>query len=162
MLLLLFEFLKMELKRDDLTLKRKVETLQLYDKLPKMSQRNAVVQLKVFQLLLCKLLKNHENIKKKCTLNESPNAKWNWCGKDQEIEIALKLWFANVCERDACIDGPLLHKKVEDLASKLGKENFVTTEEYGSSIGRKGKTLSRGECTENEEMLISHLQTSWF
>ena len=34
----------------------------------------------------------------------------------------------NVREGDARVDGPLLHEKAEDLASKLGKENFVATE----------------------------------
>ena len=42
----------MEHKHNDLTLKEKSEILQQYDKLPKMSQRNSVVQLKVSQPLL--------------------------------------------------------------------------------------------------------------
>lgn len=118
----------MEKKRNDLSLKEKVEILQMYDKLPKMSQRNAAAQLKVSQPLLCKLLKNREDIEKKCSSNENPNAKRNRSGKDKEVETALKLWFTNVRERDARVDGPLLRQKAEDLASKLGKENFVATE----------------------------------
>ena len=65
----------MEQKHNDLTLKEKSEILQLYKKLLKMSQRNAAVQLKISQPLLCKLLENHESIEKKCTLNENPHAK---------------------------------------------------------------------------------------
>ena len=34
----------------------------------------------------------------------------------------------NILERDAFVNGLLLSKKAEDLASKLGKENFVATE----------------------------------
>ena len=82
------------------SLREKAEILQLYDKLPKMNQRNAAVQLKIPQLLLCKLLKNREDIEKKCTLDENPNAKRNRCGKDQDVETAFKLWFTNVPERD--------------------------------------------------------------
>ena len=93
-----------------------------------MSQLNAAVQLKVSQQLLCKLLKNREDIEKKCMLNENPKDKWNHCGKDQEVETALKLWFTNVLEKDARGDAPLHHKKTEDLATKLGKKNFLTTE----------------------------------
>jgi len=44
--------------------KEKVDILNRYDKLPKMSQRNAAVQLKVSQPLLCKILKNREDIEK--------------------------------------------------------------------------------------------------
>ena len=80
----------MKMKCNDLTFKEKTEILQLCDKFQKMSQRNAAVQLKVPQPLLCKLLKNCEDIEKKCTLNENPNAKQNCCGKCQEIETALK------------------------------------------------------------------------
>ena len=65
----------MEWKCNDLTLKKKAEILQEYDKVLKMSQRNAAAQLKVSQLLLYKFLKNHKNIEKKCTLNENPNDK---------------------------------------------------------------------------------------
>ena len=90
MFLLFLEFLKIEQKHN-LILKEKAEILQLYDKLPKMSQINAAVQLKVPQLLLWKLLKNREDIKKKCTLDENPIAKLNCCGKDQEVKTTLKL-----------------------------------------------------------------------
>ena len=82
------------------------------------------------QPFLCKLLKSHEDIEKKCMLNENPNSKRNCCGKDQEVKTALKLWLTNDCERDACVDGPLLHKKAEDLDSKLRKENLVATEKW--------------------------------
>ena len=46
-------------KRIDLSLQESVER---YDKLPKMSQRNAAVHLKISQPLLCKILKNRSNI----------------------------------------------------------------------------------------------------
>ncbi|XP_071043153.1 tigger transposable element-derived protein 3-like [Parasteatoda tepidariorum] len=115
----------MERKPRDLTVKEKVDILNRYDKLPKMSQRNAAVQLKVSQPLLCKIMKIS---KKKCTLNENLNCKRNRDGKDKEVESALKLWFTNVRERDAHVNGPILRQKAEDLAAKLGKGNFVATE----------------------------------
>ena len=55
---------------------------------------------KVSQPFLSKVLKNCEHIKKKCLLNENPNAKRNDCGKDQEVETALKVLFINVHEKD--------------------------------------------------------------
>ncbi|KAG8182813.1 hypothetical protein JTE90_003486 [Oedothorax gibbosus] len=93
-----------------------------------MSQRSAAVQLQVSQPLLCKILKNREDIKIKCTLNENLNCKRNRNGKDKEVESALKLWFTNVCEREVRVNAPILRQKAEDLAAKLGKGNFVATE----------------------------------
>ena len=67
-------------------------------------------------------------MEKKWTLNENPYAKWNHCGKDQEVEIALKLWFKNVCERDACVDSPLLCKKC------FSCEGFLQPEEKAYAV----------------------------
>ena len=52
-------------KRIDLSLQEKRKILERYDKLPKMSQRNAAVHLKISQPLLCKILKKVVN--KKCS-----------------------------------------------------------------------------------------------
>jgi hypothetical protein len=43
-------------KRIDLSLQEKRKILERYDQLPKMSQRNAAVYLKISQPLLCKIL----------------------------------------------------------------------------------------------------------
>ena len=86
----MLEYFKMERKHNDLTLQEKAEILQLYHKLPKMNQRNAAVLLNVSQLHLYKLLKNREDIEKKCTLYENPNAKRNRWEKDQDVETAIK------------------------------------------------------------------------
>ncbi|KAG8198420.1 hypothetical protein JTE90_021661 [Oedothorax gibbosus] len=118
----------MERKRRDLTVKEKVDILNRYDKLQKMSQKSAAVQLQVSQPLLCKILKNRDDIEIKCNLNGNLNCKRNRDGKDKEVESALKLWFTNVRERDARVNGPILRQKAEDLAAKLGKGNFVAQE----------------------------------
>ena len=76
-------------------------------------------------------------------MNENPCAKRNRCGKDQEVEAVLKLWFTNVRERDARIDFPLLRKKAEDLASKLGKENFIVTEGWFQHLKKKQNIVYR-------------------
>ena len=67
-------------------------------------------------------------------LNENLNCKRKRTGKDEEMESALKLWFANVREKDARINGPLMRHKAEDLASKMGKKkNFVATDGWFNS-----------------------------
>jgi hypothetical protein len=44
------------------------------------------------------------------------------------VESALKLWFTNVREQDARVDGPLMRQKAEELAKRMGKDDFVATE----------------------------------
>ena len=49
-------------------------------------------------------------------------------GKNAEVESALKLWFTNVRENDAGINGPLMRQKAKDLAKQMKKTNFVATD----------------------------------
>jgi hypothetical protein len=115
-------------KRNDLTIKEKLDILERYDKLPKMSQRKAAVQLKISQPLLCTLLKKRDAIQRTVKQNENLNCKRNRSGKDDQVESALKLWFTNVREHDARVDGPLMRQKAEELAKNMGKDDFVATE----------------------------------
>lgn len=117
-----------DIKRRDLSLKEKINLLECYDKLPKMSQRNAAVQLKISQPLLCKLLKNRVEIENAAKSNDNLENKRNRSGKDNQVESALKLWFTNVREKDARVDGPLMRQKADELAKKMGKEDFVATD----------------------------------
>ena len=92
------------------------------------SQRNAALQLQISQPLLCKLLKNRDIILRAAKENQNLNCKRFRGGKDNEVESALKLWFTNVREQDARVDGPLMRQKAEQLAKKMGKTDFVATE----------------------------------
>lgn len=114
-------------KRNDLTLKQKMEILNRYDRLPKMSQRNAAAQLNISQPLLCKILKNRDELTRRDKQNENTECKRNRAGKDEQVEKALRLWFENVRERDAPVNGPLMQQKAESLAAEMGKKDFVAT-----------------------------------
>ena len=58
-------------KRNDLTLKQKIEILNCHDRLQKMSQRNAAALWNISQPLLSKILKNRDELTKKAKQNES-------------------------------------------------------------------------------------------
>lgn len=45
------------IKKRHLSLEEKMNTLERYDKLPKMNQQNAAVQLKISQPTFCKIFK---------------------------------------------------------------------------------------------------------
>ncbi|KAL4153417.1 hypothetical protein QTP88_001250 [Uroleucon formosanum] len=86
-------------KRNDLTIYDKLSILQSYDNLPKMGQREAAIKLQISQP-----------------------------GKEEQVESALLLWFINVKKNDARINGPILCQKAEELAKKMGIENFIASE----------------------------------
>ncbi|KAL4127580.1 hypothetical protein QTP88_011747 [Uroleucon formosanum] len=62
--------------------------------------------------------------------NESDSRKRKRAGKEEVVDKALKEWFLQVRKKDARINGPLLRQKAEDLAKKMGKDDFVATERW--------------------------------
>lgn len=109
-------------------MKDKIEIFQKYDAFGKISQRIAASKLQISQPLLCKLLKNRSEIEEGWARNGNSLRKRNRHGKDEDVETALLDWFTQVRQKDARVNGPLLRDKAEELARKLGKENFVATE----------------------------------
>ena len=71
------------------------------------------------------MLKNRHEIETAVLNNESCTRKRKRCGKDEDVERALKKKFTSAREKDARVDGPLLKQKAEDLAKTMGKDNFV-------------------------------------
>ena len=115
-------------KREDLSLQEKQRILECYDKLPKMGQRSAAVHLKISQPLLCEILKNRSDIETSALTNENTDRKRARSGKDSQVESALKIRFSNVREKNASINGTLMHQQAEELAKTMGKEKFSATD----------------------------------
>jgi hypothetical protein len=40
---------------------------------------------------------------------------------DRQVESALKIWFINVREKNASINGPIMSQKAEEVAKTMGK-----------------------------------------
>lgn len=74
---------------------------RVYDRLPKINQREAVVQLEVSQTFTCKLLRQGKEMKTSYIQNENLQRKRRRDGKDQDVETALKEWFLNIRKTDA-------------------------------------------------------------
>lgn len=138
-------------KRRDLSLKEKLDILDRYCKLPKTSQRNAASQLGVSQPLLCKILKNKDSILSLSKCNENVDSKRNRSGKDPQVESALKLWFKNVREKDARVDGPLMRQKAEDLAKKIGKQDFKATDGWFNRWKKRENIVYKKTCGEKKD-----------
>lgn len=120
------------MKRVDLSVNEKQRILEAYDKLPKMSQRSAAIYLKVLQPLLCKLIKNRADIETARLTNANMNRKRARSGKDGQVESALKIWFGNVHEKHASINGPIMRQKAQEFAKNMGIENFNATDGWFS------------------------------
>uniref|UniRef100_A0A0A9VYT7 Tigger transposable element-derived protein 4 n=1 Tax=Lygus hesperus TaxID=30085 RepID=A0A0A9VYT7_LYGHE len=114
-------------RRRDLSLSDKRDVLVKFDALPKMSQTKAAIELGVSQPLLSKILKDRETIERAALENADLARKRKRTGKDAQVENALKEWFTQVREKDARLSGPIMREKAEQLAQKLGKEDFKAT-----------------------------------
>ena len=89
---------------------------------------SVAVHLKISQPLLCKILKNRSDIETSALTNENMDRKRARLGKDSQFESALKIWFSNVHEKNASINGPLMRQKAEEFAKTMGKEKFIATD----------------------------------
>jgi hypothetical protein len=76
------------------------------------------------------MLKSRQEIENASLENVNSNRKRKRVGKEEEVEEALKQWFTNVRQKDVRVTGPLLRQKAEDLAKKIGKDDFVATEDW--------------------------------
>lgn len=114
-------------KRRELTLTEKLELLKSYDSLPQMSQREAAAELQISQSLLSKMLRNRTVIASDCLDNANKNRKRKRCGKDGDVENALKDWLVNAQLKCVRVNGPQLKSKAEELAKGMGKDNFCAT-----------------------------------
>lgn len=152
-------------QRRDLTLSEKCNLLKSYDKLPKLSLRDAAAQLNISHSSLNKILKDRLNIERAPLENESVDRRRKRGGKDELVEIALKEWFTKVRERDARVNGPILRDKAKELATKLGKHDFVATEGWFQRW-KKRENISFGKAQGEQgdadtEAASTWLSTQW-
>ena len=94
--------------------------LEAYDKLPKMSQRDAAAKLGIHQATLWSLIKQRETVMK---ANDG-DRKRRRPGKAPAVEAALVKWIDYARSRNAPLSGPLVREKAESLATSLGEESF--------------------------------------
>lgn len=108
--------------------KKKCDLLKNYDQLINMSQRQATVKLNISQPMLHSLLKSRNDLESAVLNNENVSRKSKRCEKDEDVEAALKTWFFQVRDKDARVNGPLLRQKAEQLAMKMGKNDFQASQ----------------------------------
>lgn len=122
------KFCSMSGKRSDLSVGEKRDILKRYDVLPKCSQRKAASILGVSQPLLCKMLKNRNNIENQEELNLPTTRKRKRAGKCVQVEEMLLRWFVQA--RTSClpVTNAILFDKALSIASQLGIQDFSPTD----------------------------------
>lgn len=145
-------------RRKELSLKEKQLILESYDRLPKMSQRSAALRLKISQSVLCNLLKKRSVIEASALTGENLDRKRKRCGKDRQVETALKNWFSSVCDDSGTVNGPLLRKKAEELARTMGRDNFSATDGWFNRWKKRENIVCsriRGDKINGSEMAMA-------
>jgi hypothetical protein len=79
------------------------------------------VRLEISQPLLCKIVKIISDIETSAPTNKNTDRKRARSGKDTQFESALKIYFRNVRENYASIDGPFMRQKAEEFARTMSK-----------------------------------------
>uniref|UniRef100_A0A8C4XFI3 HTH CENPB-type domain-containing protein n=1 Tax=Erpetoichthys calabaricus TaxID=27687 RepID=A0A8C4XFI3_ERPCA len=121
----------------DLTLSDKIDLLdKIKNQAPNTSTRMLEKITGVPKSTISRVLKNEQKLRGEWALRENTQGtsrKRKREGKEPEVEDALNQWFAKVTTRDVAargvhIRGPILKVKAEDLAKKLGHEEFKATD----------------------------------
>jgi hypothetical protein len=76
--------------------------------------------------------------------NDNTDQKRARSGKDNQVESTLKIWFSNVHEKNASINGPLVSQKAEELPNTMDKEQFRATD--GLTGGKSKRILCTSVC----------------
>ena len=108
-------------KRINLSIEGKRDILKKYDALPKMSQESAANMLKIPRESLRKILSRRDEI---IAAPKSEIKRLGRVGKDVMVEDSLIKWFDMVRDKNATITHEILRDKAEELAKKLGHNEF--------------------------------------
>ena len=118
--------------RKDLSLANKIALLDKIKSQPiNTSQRRLVEITGVPKTTIVRLLHQQHQLREEWALHEGKSEtsqKRKREGKDPDVEEALDQWFSIVTGRGVRISGPILKSKSEELAKKLGHNDFTATD----------------------------------
>ncbi|XP_028677229.1 tigger transposable element-derived protein 4-like [Erpetoichthys calabaricus] len=120
------------MSRRDLTLAEKIDFLdQIRQQPPNTSQRRLVEITGLAKTTISHLLKQENELREEwaqCERRRGTSQKRKREGKDPDVDEALNEWFAIVTGRGVRVSGPMLKCKAEELAKKLGHNDFKATD----------------------------------
>lgn len=120
--------------RHDLTLAEKISFLdQIKKQPPHTSQRRLVEITGLAKTTILRLIKQENELReawRECEGQgrQGKSQKRKREGKDPDVDEALNEWFDIVTRRSIRVSGPMLKCKAEELAKKLGHDDFKATD----------------------------------
>lgn len=149
--------------RKDLSISDKIAILELIKKQPtNTSQRRLAEITGVPKSTIARILQQQHKILHELTLYKKGKRRLSQKrkreGKDPDVEEALNQWFSIVTSRDIHVSGPVLKSKSEELAKKLGHNDFKATDGWLSRWkARSGIKFKRvyGEKESVEQQLLN-------
>lgn len=128
----LFARVSAKMPRQDLTLAEKIDFLDTIKQQPKnTSQRRLVEITGLAKTTISRLTKEENELREEwahCGERRGTQRKRKREGKDPDVDAALNEWFGIVTGRAVRVSGPMLKSKAENLAKKLGHDNFKATD----------------------------------
>lgn len=117
--------------RRDLTLAEKIVFLDQIKQQSNTSQRRLVAITGFPKTTIARLIKQENELREEWAQREGrrgSSQKRKREGKDPDVDEALNDWFAIVTGRGVRVSGPMLKGKAEELAKKLGHDDFKATD----------------------------------
>ena len=140
--------------RSDLTTNEKLEILDQYRKLPKLSQDESACRLGIKRGFLRNLIRDEAKLREQISGDCNVDRKRSRSGKDCDVESALWVWLKFARSRNVPVNGPTLCLKAELLARELGKDDFKATDGWLNRWKKRyGLTFTKlqGEAAEADE-----------
>ncbi|XP_036453748.1 uncharacterized protein LOC118826844 [Colossoma macropomum] len=119
--------------RRKFTMDDKRRLLEMYDQLPRMSQKKAASRLNITQSLLWTLLRNRSLI-----MRGDQHVR---CGKVPRLEAALWRWIDVSRRQGAPVTDLMIHRKAMDLAVRMGVMHFRASPTWYSGFKRRESTV---------------------
>ncbi|XP_007253933.3 uncharacterized protein LOC103035564 [Astyanax mexicanus] len=108
--------------------------LEMYDRLPNMSQKKAAMRLNITQSVLWTILRNRNIIMR----GEPHHVR---CGKVPRLEAALWRWIDAMRRRGAAPSDLLIHRRAMELAARMGLTQFRASPNWYRGFKRREKTV---------------------
>lgn len=108
--------------------------LEMYDRLPSMSQKKAAMRLNITQSVLWTILRNRNIIMR----GEPHHVR---CGKVPRLEAALWRWIDAMRRRGAPPSDLMIHRRAMELAARMGLPQFRASPNWYRGFKRREKTV---------------------
>ncbi|XP_053084824.1 major centromere autoantigen B [Pangasianodon hypophthalmus] len=105
------------------TIDDKRRILELYDQLPRMSQRKAAKRLNIAPSMLWTILHNRNCIIKGEIIKRKKN-KWVGCGRSPRLEANIWKWIDQCRQSGTPVTDLMIHRKSMDIAARMGIVSF--------------------------------------